>query len=334
MAINFTVSFTFTPGTTISSSQVNTNFSDEAGVWQGLEAGTKSLSRLAVDGTTTTGTLSTSGFISVLVTKTTTYAITATDSNIMVNTTGGAVTVTLPTAVGVSGQRYTIKDWKGTANSNKITIATTSSQTIDAQTSFIISSIYGEVTLVSDGANWSVVGFGPSAVVLLGQAAASSSASISFTGLDGGRFSEFFVMIGNMAASGAGTFLTMQISTGSGFVITGYTDAQYRVLQSGAAGGGGTTSTTAWQVGIYTEALSSVSHYYARISVPMPSNTGANKAMNYQGSAISSNGANTVSFTGGGQGSFNSAAVDGIKFLMSSGNITSGDFYLYGVRNQ
>ncbi len=49
MAINFSVSYTFSPSTTISSSQVNTNFSDEASVWQGLEAETKTLAKLKVD---------------------------------------------------------------------------------------------------------------------------------------------------------------------------------------------------------------------------------------------------------------------------------------------
>lgn len=49
MAINFTVSYTFSPSTTISSSQVNTNTSDVASVFQGLEAVTKSFARLQVD---------------------------------------------------------------------------------------------------------------------------------------------------------------------------------------------------------------------------------------------------------------------------------------------
>ncbi len=49
MAINFTISYTFSPSTTISSSQVNTNFSDNAAVWQGLEALTKSFAKLKVD---------------------------------------------------------------------------------------------------------------------------------------------------------------------------------------------------------------------------------------------------------------------------------------------
>lgn len=53
MAINFTVSYTFSPNTTIASAQVNTNFSDNAAVWQGLEAKTKSFAALQVDATPT-----------------------------------------------------------------------------------------------------------------------------------------------------------------------------------------------------------------------------------------------------------------------------------------
>lgn len=49
MAINYTVSYTFAPSTTISSSQVNTNFSDNANTWNGLEALTKSFAKLKLD---------------------------------------------------------------------------------------------------------------------------------------------------------------------------------------------------------------------------------------------------------------------------------------------
>lgn len=49
MALNFTVSYTFSPSTTISSSQVNTNTSDVAAVFQGLEAETKTFAKLKVD---------------------------------------------------------------------------------------------------------------------------------------------------------------------------------------------------------------------------------------------------------------------------------------------
>lgn len=49
MAINYTTSYTFTAGTTISSSSVNTNFSDNTNTWTGLEALTKTFAKLKVD---------------------------------------------------------------------------------------------------------------------------------------------------------------------------------------------------------------------------------------------------------------------------------------------
>jgi hypothetical protein len=49
LAINATVSFTFAPNTTISSSQVNTNKSDEVNIWTGLEALTKTFAKLKMD---------------------------------------------------------------------------------------------------------------------------------------------------------------------------------------------------------------------------------------------------------------------------------------------
>lgn len=56
MALNFVVSYTFSSGTTISSAQVNTNTSDVANVFTGLEALTKSFSNLRVDTTPTATT--------------------------------------------------------------------------------------------------------------------------------------------------------------------------------------------------------------------------------------------------------------------------------------
>ena len=66
----------------------------------------------------------------------------------------GTTTVTLPTSVGVSGQIYTIKNI-GTAI---VTIATTSSQTIDGVTTYVIRTTNSGVQIISDNANWLVKG--------------------------------------------------------------------------------------------------------------------------------------------------------------------------------
>lgn len=56
MALSFSTSYTFSPSTTIASAQVNTDFSDIAAVFQGLEAKTKSFSNLKVDATPASAT--------------------------------------------------------------------------------------------------------------------------------------------------------------------------------------------------------------------------------------------------------------------------------------
>lgn len=67
--------------------------------------------------------------------------------------TSGTFTATLPTAVGVTGKQYVIKN----SGTGVITVATTSSQTIDGITSRILTTQYDSLTIVSNGANWIII---------------------------------------------------------------------------------------------------------------------------------------------------------------------------------
>lgn len=87
-----------------------------------------------------------------IVSKTANYTATATDTTILVDATSGNLVITLPTAVGIDGRQYRIKKTDATANT--VTVATTSSQTIDGATTKVISSQYGTYIPVSNGANW------------------------------------------------------------------------------------------------------------------------------------------------------------------------------------
>jgi len=49
MAINYQISYTFSPSTVISSAEVNQNFSDNANTWIGVEAMTKTFSHIKMD---------------------------------------------------------------------------------------------------------------------------------------------------------------------------------------------------------------------------------------------------------------------------------------------
>lgn len=87
------------------------------------------------------------------VAKTANYTATSSDHTIDC-TSGGAFTITLPTAVGITGRIYVIKN--SHANSGIITVATTSSQTIDGETTQLVD-ISNAMMVQSTGSNWIII---------------------------------------------------------------------------------------------------------------------------------------------------------------------------------
>ena len=66
--------------------------------------------------------------------------------------TGGAFTVTLPSAAGISGRQVLIKNT--TADTTAISVAADGAETIDGAASVDITTAYGSLRLVSDGSGW------------------------------------------------------------------------------------------------------------------------------------------------------------------------------------
>lgn len=89
-------------------------------------------------------------------TATTTDAISATtDHIILLDATGGAFTATLPTAASVAGKTYILK--KIGTDLNIVTIATTSSQTIDGVVGTALHTPNETLEVFSNGSNWIVL---------------------------------------------------------------------------------------------------------------------------------------------------------------------------------
>jgi hypothetical protein len=80
----------------------------------------------------------------------------ASTDNLLVFTGSSAATLTLPTAVGCDGRNYMIKNASTAGTTPVLTIATTSSQTIDGAASWTLTSANETITLISNGANWHV----------------------------------------------------------------------------------------------------------------------------------------------------------------------------------
>lgn len=70
---------------------------------------------------------------------------------------GSATAVTLPAAPVTVTQTYTIKDQRGDASTNNITITDPNGALIDGQSSVIINVSRQSLSLVWDGSTWSLV---------------------------------------------------------------------------------------------------------------------------------------------------------------------------------
>ena len=94
-------------------------------------------------------------YATVITNSSASLSVATTYDIILNNATSTAITNTLPTAVGITGKIFYIK--KVDSSINAVTIATTSSQTIDGITTKVITTQYVTITVVSDGANWNII---------------------------------------------------------------------------------------------------------------------------------------------------------------------------------
>lgn len=103
-------------------------------------------------GTAATSTVQIGGsFATAYVAKATSYTATVAEHTINVTATGQ--TITLPTAVGITGREYTIK----LTAAGSATVNTTSSEAIDGSTTYSLSAQYKYVTVQSTGAGWMII---------------------------------------------------------------------------------------------------------------------------------------------------------------------------------
>lgn len=88
-------------------------------------------------------------------TQTTNYTVASTDTVIFADATSGNVTITLPAASGLAGYRFYIKRIDNSANS--VTVARSSSDTIDGLTSLTLDLQYTALAVVSNGSAWYIL---------------------------------------------------------------------------------------------------------------------------------------------------------------------------------
>lgn len=134
---------------------------------------------------------------------TTPQNIAGTDCVVVMNIASASSAV-LP--VGVTGQFYGIYDGSGAAQTNNITISTSSSQTIKGALTYVIANPYGGVLLQFDGVEWIVIAERSNRTVL--SLANAASGTVSFAGMNAITFEL------GVATSGEGLLCTSSYLSG------------------------------------------------------------------------------------------------------------------------
>lgn len=108
---------------------------------------TSTTSRFHIEGAMSTAikTLSTSG----------TYTVTPRDSTLLVDTTTGVITVSLPTCADCTGRIYVIK--KVDSSGNNVTITSVGGELIDGLSTYPLTTQYQVIRVQSNGVNWWII---------------------------------------------------------------------------------------------------------------------------------------------------------------------------------
>ena len=184
----------------------------------------------------------------------------------------------------------------------------------------------------ADGVKW-VSGSGGGGLVLLEQHAASASASLDFTTFVSSSYDEYEIhIVGLIPASASDLWMRMSTDGGATYDTSGvYANDSFVWRAGGSAVGGGTAATKCILsfAGGSNQVQSSTTHVVnAHMRLFDPASASAYKAIS-----------GSVSYFDGNRvrNEFRDAyesttAVNAVRFLMSTGNITSGTIRIYGVQ--
>ncbi len=170
-----------------------------------------------------------------------------------------------------------------------------------------------------------------SGLVLLDTQSASSSASIAFTGLDS-TYKEYIFELSALVpqTDAVNLYVTFSVNNGSSYLSTVYSWSRFVTVEGGAFVMAGASS----DAQIIMPGLGNATGENGNFSCKLYDPASAVYKLFTWNAAVAGQTSGAV-FVGSGAGSYLGAtqAINAIKFAMSSGNIASGVFKLYGMRS-
>lgn len=186
-----------------------------------------------------------------------------------------------------------------------------------------------------DGSALTNLPAGAQTVVLLATATASNSASLDFLSVIGSAYSEYlFIGVGIVPASDQ--LIHVLTSSNNSTFDTGASDYAYSGQMLGQSSGVSNASSAGdTKVKLVPFSVSSTAANGGisfQLRMVDPSNTTKNKMMNWAGSFYCAATTEYAEIHGMGVRLY-TGAVNAVRFISASGNITSGKIYMYGVKN-
>lgn len=171
-----------------------------------------------------------------------------------------------------------------------------------------------------------------SELVLIGTVIASNSATVDFTSISAGSYSAHKIVFNDVVAATNSVGFFLRFSTGGTFDTGSDYKWQMYGFSSGGAGANSSTSDTSIHLTDGTNLLGTGAGSEASGCLTVYNAAATNNQKINGLVTLTSTGGLDMTIAVGGR-FIKGAAIDGIRFFMSSGNITSGTFYLYGIKN-
>lgn len=172
-------------------------------------------------------------------------------------------------------------------------------------------------------------------MVLLGSATAANQGTVDFTGLSLSTYSAIKIIGTHIKPVSNAVTLGMRYSTAGTFdVSSSYKSSLFRNTDSASGLSGSSAGTTFIAISSTGDTLGNSSFNTINFELVLynPANTIEYHFATWHATYYSTSSV-LVSAPGAALYTATTAAIDGIRFTMTSGNISTGLFYVYGIRN-
>lgn len=240
---------------------------------------------------------------------------------------------------GSGGFSAAVADTDYTANAFKTIAVSGQSDVVADSASDTLTLAAGSNITITTNAGTDTITIAASAssgLTLLSTATASASATVNLETTLDSTYEAYVITISNLHPATDASILRVRFNVG-GYQTTNYLYVSQGNYSSTNAPNTQTNSTDDGATAININpgiTLSNVAAepFSAVMYLHSPSNTSAYKVLHFEGGYFASLASTWVKFSGSGSYVGSTSAVTGLRFLMDSGNITSGEFKLYGLR--